>query len=271
MNPMNPISKMAFYCCGVRMHDAQDVHPVCGDIYARLFMNGLGLRVFKAFREEKKANTSIIVRHRIIDDFLRQALSVHSDLRLVIIGAGFDSRAYRLEGGIWVELDEPQVISHKNERLPASDCVNELHRIPIHFSTDSLADKLSSFSSQSPVVVIIEGVFMYLEQNAISLLLRTLRQIFPQHQLICDLMNRKFFEKYSRSLYETIQAMGTSFKAVADRPEEIFIKNGYHCTKTISIVERTVELGKIRIPRIILEKFLRVLAKGYSIYVFTSK
>ena len=84
-------------------------------------------------------------------------------------------------------------------------------------------------------------------------------------------MNRKFSEQYSRSLYETIKAMGTSFKTVADRPEEIFIKNGYHCTETISIVERTVELGKIRIPRLILNKFLRVLSKGYSIYVFTSK
>ena len=121
------------------MQDAQDVHSVCGDIYARVFMNEPGLRIFKAFREEKKADTSIIVRHRIIDDFLRQALSVHSDLCLVIIGAGFDSRAYRLEGGLWVELDEPQVISRKNERLPASECGNELHRIPIKFSRDSLA------------------------------------------------------------------------------------------------------------------------------------
>lgn len=268
---MDPISKMAFYCCGVRMQDAQDVHPVCGDIYAKVFMNETGLQIFKAFREERKADTSNIVRHRIIDDFLRQALSVHSNLCLVIIGAGFDSRAYRLEGGIWVELDEPPVITHKNKRLPASNCVNELHRIPINFSTDSLADKLSSFSNQSQVVVIIEGVFMYLEQNAISLLLRTLRQIFPQHQLICDLMTRNFFEKYSRSLYKTIEAMGTSFKTVADRPEEIFIRNGYHCTETISIVERAVVFGKIRIPRPILKNFLRVLAKGYAIYVFTSK
>ena len=253
------------------MQDAQDVHPVCGDIYAKVFMNETGLQIFKAFREERKADTSNIVRHRIIDDFLRQALSVHSNLCLVIIGAGFDSRAYRLEGGIWVELDEPPVITHKNKQLPASNCVNELHRIPINFSTDSLADKLSSFSNQSQVVVIIEGVFMYLEPDAISLLLRTLRQIFPQHQLICDLMTRKFFEKYSRSLYKTIKAMGTSFKTVADRPEEIFIRNGYHCTETISIVERAVVFGKIRIPRPILKNFLRVLAKGYSIYVFTSK
>jgi methyltransferase (TIGR00027 family) len=253
------------------MQDAQYAHPVCGDIYARVFMNETGLQIFKAFREERKADTSTIVRHRIIDDFLRQALSVHSDLCVVIIGAGFDSRAYRLAGGIWVELDEPQVITRKNEQLPAADCVNELHRIPIHFSRDSLVDKLSSFSGRNPVVVVVEGVFMYLEQNAISLLLRTLRQIFPQHQLICDLMTRQFFEKYSRRFHETIKAMGTSFKTVVDRPEEIFIKNGYHRTETISIVGRTVEFGKIRVPRLILKRFLRFLAKGYLVYVFTSE
>jgi len=31
---MKPISKTAFYCCGVRMQDAESSNPICGDVYA---------------------------------------------------------------------------------------------------------------------------------------------------------------------------------------------------------------------------------------------
>jgi methyltransferase (TIGR00027 family) len=188
----------------------------------------------------------------------------------VIIGAGFDSRPYRLKGGTWVELDEPQVITYKNERLPASNCENELHRIPIDFSTDSLEEKLSSFSSRSPVVVVIEGVFMYLEEEAIGQLLQVLRRLFPRHKLICDLMNSEFFEEYGRTLHEKITGMGASFKFTVDNPEEVFMENGYCRTERVSIVERALLFESPNIPKDVLATVLPTLPSGYAVYVFES-
>lgn len=184
---MKPISQTAFYCAGVRMQDAALDKPVCGDIYARTFMNEDGLRILEKFKDERRPNASNVARHRIIDDILRKELAADPNLCVVIIGAGFDSRAYRLDGGTWVELDEPQVIAYKNERLPASKSKNELQRIAIDFSTDSLEEKLSLFAGRKPVVVVIEGVFMYLEQETITQSLQTLHRLFPQHKLVCDL------------------------------------------------------------------------------------
>src|SRR5262245_51752481 len=117
---MKPVSKTAFYCCGVRMQDAERPNPVCGDVHARTFMNDEGLRMFEAFKNETNPNASNVARHRIIDDLLRRAILASPNLQVVIIGAGFDSRAYRIRGGTWIELDEPQVIQYKDERLAAS-------------------------------------------------------------------------------------------------------------------------------------------------------
>ena len=267
---MKPISKTAFYCCGVRMQDAERSNPVCGDMYAKGFMNEDGLRILEAFKDETKPNASNVARHRVIDDFLRQELATNPGLCVVTIGAGFESRAYRLKGGTWVELDEPQVIAYKNERLPASNCENQLHRIPIDFSADSLEEKLSSFSNRSPVVVVIEGVFMYLEKEEIGPLLQTLRRLFPRHKLICDLMSRKFFKKYSRTMHEKITGMGASFKFTVDDPEEVFLENGYRRTGRVSVVESAVGFGSIKIPRIILKTLLRSLARGYAVYIFAA-
>lgn len=265
---MKPISQTAFYCCGVRMRDAERDKPVCGDVYAKSFMSEDGLRIFEKFKDETNPNSSNVARHRIVDDLLRQELAANPDLCVVIIGAGFDSRAYRLNGGTWIEIDEPQVIAYKNERLSASDSTNELHRIAVDFSTESLEDKLGPFASDGPVVVVVEGVFMYLEERAIEQLLRTLRRLFPQHKLICDLMTGRFFEKYGRTIHEKLTGMGATFKFTADNPEEIFVKNGYKRVAQFSIVQKSAEFEGRRAPKILFRTLLRTLARGYAIYVF---
>jgi methyltransferase (TIGR00027 family) len=251
------------------MQDAELPKPVCGDVYAKVFMSPEGSRILDTFKAETGPNTSNVARHRIIDDFLRQELTANPNLCVIIIGAGFDTRAFRLTGGVWVELDEPQVIVYKEELLPASDSKNELHRIPIDFSTDLLDEKLSPFSNRAPVVVVIEGVFMYLEQGTIDRLLRTLRRLFPHHKLICDLMTREFFEKYGKTIHEKLILMGATIKFTVDNPEEIFLKNDYRFVDKIPIVEKSVRFKLPTVPNLAWKVFARFLPHGYSIYVFS--
>lgn len=267
---MKPISQTAFYCCGVRMQDAASAKPICGDVYAKVFMNEDGLRILEKFKDEVNPNTSNVARARVIDDLLREELRANPKLRIVLIGAGFDSRAYRLKGGMWIELDEPQVIAYKSERLPASEAQNPLQRIPIDFGSESVEEKLSEFAGDAPTVVVIEGVFMYLEEATIRGLLWTLPRLFPEHKLICDLMTRKFFENYGRTIHEKLTGMGAMFKFTADNPEELFLKNGYRRVECMSIVAKAAEYQMKKIPRIIARTLLRTLTSGYAIYVFAS-
>jgi methyltransferase (TIGR00027 family) len=265
---MKPISKTAFYCCGVRMQDAERERPVCGDTYAKAFMNEQGLQILEAFKDETRPNMSNVGRHRIVDDLLRQELELSPNLTVLIIGAGFDTRAFRLKGGTWVELDEPQVIAYKEERLPAATSENELQRISIDFAADSLEQKLHAFSNRSLVTVVIEGVFMYLEEAAIDQLLQTLQRLFPRHKLICDLMTREFFEKNAGSMHEKLTGMGAMFKFTRDNPEEVFVKNGYRQLETIPIVEKAVLFEAGEIPTQVWQTIQPTLPQGYNIHVF---
>jgi O-methyltransferase involved in polyketide biosynthesis len=99
---MKPVSRTAFYCTGVRALDARAPRPVCGDRFAERFMDEAAWRIFEPFRNFTAPNASNITRHRIIDDLLRDRLAAQPGLRIVLIGAGFDSRAYRLKGGRWL-------------------------------------------------------------------------------------------------------------------------------------------------------------------------
>lgn len=249
------------------MEDAERSNPICGDTYAKVFMDEQGLQIYDFFKTEATTNLSIIARHRIIDDLLRQTLAADPNQLVLTIGAGFDSRPYRLGGGRWVELDEPQVIAHKEARLPVSACSNPLVRVPVDFLLDSLEEKLAGFASAEPVVFVIEGVFIYLDESQMRQLFEVLHTLFPNHTLICDLVTRQLVEQYGRSLHQKIREIGAAFKPVDD-PWTVFTSSGYRFRQLVSIIEKAVDFETTRLPKFLLKYFLSPIASSNSIYVF---
>ncbi|WP_266157364.1 class I SAM-dependent methyltransferase [Dyella silvatica] len=248
------------------MQDAQSAYPVCGDTFAKVFMDERGLQIFESFKAEKKANASNLARARIIDDHLRRALAAHPDLLVVTVGAGFDTRPFRLPGGSWLELDEPQIIAYKNQRLPVADSPNPLQRIAIDFSTGALAEKLAPYARHRPVICVVEGVLLYLDPPARQHLAYTLRSAFPAHTLICDLMTKKFLHSYARSVRRRIADLGASLTA-ADRPDQLFTAAGYRMQQVTSISRSAAAFGLLKVPLWML-RFMRTLSSGYAIYLF---
>ena len=242
---MKPVSKTAFYCTGVRALDARKPNPACGDQYAERFMDAAAWQVFEPFRKFLGPNISNATRHRIIDDLLRTRLAADPTLRVVIIGAGFDSRAFRLTGGRWLEVDEPQIFAWKEPRLAAAESPNPLTRLPIDFATERLADRLQPFAESGPVAVVIEGVLVYLPEERIRELLRTIRTAFPHGEILCDVMTTHFFNRYGRDIHEKIRDLGASF-VLPERPlEAVFAEEGYAQTAQVSTTGRAAELGQM--------------------------
>ena len=90
-------------------------------------------------------------------------------------------------------------------------------------------------------------------------------------------MNRRFFEKFSGSVHAKLVAMGSTFTARPEHPEEIFMQNGYLEVERIPMVRRALELGiyrrRLGIPDIVSKLMLNVFLKdlsGYAIYRFRS-
>ncbi|HKK15864.1 MAG TPA: class I SAM-dependent methyltransferase [Gammaproteobacteria bacterium] len=272
---MNTISNTAFYCCGVRMEDAERLFSICHDIYARRFMDEKALQVFEPFRAEKMPNISNIVRCRIIDDFIAAELHKDSTTTIITIGAGFDTRPYRLEDGYWIEIDDPHIIDYKNSRLPIAECKNPLQRRSIDFASGSLTEKLQDIDNSRPIVIVIEGVFMYLEPGAITTTLEALQQQFPVHILLCDLMKKRFFDKYAQSIHSRLSAIGGRFTGLSDNPERLFIDNNYNLTAHVPMFRRATELGLLwkimKIPALVSALLLGVLMRDlndYAVYRF---
>jgi len=264
---MNPISDTAYYGCGIRMLDAKRRWPVVNDVYAERFMDARGQEILRRFDAEPKPNVTNVARHRYIDDELRRRFKLAPTLRVVLVGCGFDSRAFRLTGGEWIELDEPQVIALKDEKLPAKECRNPLVRLPIEFATEPLEAKLAAYADSRPTLVILEGVTMYLPSIALERTLRELRKVFAKHEVIADLMTRDFADKHGKRVKEIIEGIGVNFDPITD-PASPFTRAGYRESGSESIISAGLTYQRLGWLRPLMKFMYPDVVSGYTVRTF---
>jgi methyltransferase (TIGR00027 family) len=131
--------------------------------------------------------SSAVVRTRWIDDLVRDGIRGGAQ-QLLLLGAGFDSRAYRLEETRSVqtfEVDHPATQQAKLERLKRSLKLpmQNLHFVEADFEKDSLESRLkeAGFAETASAVVVWEGVVSYLSESAVHANLRVLSRLLARN------------------------------------------------------------------------------------------
>ncbi len=120
--------------------------------------------------------TYVPLRHRFIDDHLSAALDAGVE-QVVLLGAGYDTRAYRfaaqLAGRPVFEVDlaaisqaKAATIARHAADFPATNVV----RVEIDFETQTLGEVLGAagFTGGAPTFFTWEGVPMYLTRDAVA-------------------------------------------------------------------------------------------------------
>ncbi len=154
---------------------------VCYDPFARHFVPAWMYRAFGFFIQIGYAewrgpgvNGFLVARDRYIDDvlegFLKEGLQ-----QLVILGAGYDSRAYRfdLRGRVKTfEVDHPATQADKLAKLQTifGKVPEQVTYVPIDFNIQRLEERLleSGYDSERKTLFIWQGVSMYLTGEAVD-------------------------------------------------------------------------------------------------------
>jgi methyltransferase (TIGR00027 family) len=108
---------------------------------------------------------SAVVRTRLIDDLVGEAMAGGAR-QVVLLGAGYDSRAYRIgsmAAARVFEVDHPATQATKQRLVDArvrADKRSHVSFVPVDLVRDSLAPALreAGFLAGEPVVVVWEGV-----------------------------------------------------------------------------------------------------------------
>jgi methyltransferase (TIGR00027 family) len=133
---------------------------------------------------------ALLCRTRCIDDMVKAGIArrLHA---VVILGAGLDTRAYRLPELADVrafELDLPHVQASKRARLTRSLAASGSHVrfVPIDFNVEPFDTALaaSGFDASRPALFLWEGVSQYLQPAAVDAVLRTIASGLEGSELV---------------------------------------------------------------------------------------
>ena len=115
----------------------------------------------------------LISRTRFIDDLIKKSATSGAE-QYVILGAGYDSRAHRLElpSSLRIfEVDQPEVQSRKRSKLPKELPNSEnITYVSVDFTHQSLTEQLmdAGFDQSKSTVFTLEGVSQYITKEAVS-------------------------------------------------------------------------------------------------------
>lgn len=166
----------------------------------------------------------IALRTAVIDEAVRTAIKDGID-QLVLLGAGFDSRAYRmpeLAACTVFEIDHPATQRSKKRRIAEhSALAKEVRYAPCDFVQVSLDQALTEagFDSARPSCWVWEGVTMYLPNAAIDETMSTI----AAHAALNSVLVASYLTDSVAYRGRPLTALGTGLLAMISEP----IRSGF--------------------------------------------
>src|SRR5262245_45952138 len=147
--------------------------------------------------------SSVVARTRLIDDWLSGAIRDDQD-QVVVLGAGLDTRAWRLAAlarTTVYEVDHPSTSAAKRTRLAAWGAdLRRVRFVEVDFDRDDLVDRLmqAGLDVARRTVVVWDGVTNYLQAESVDAVMRWVGRLAPGSQIIFTYIDTAVLDGSSR-------------------------------------------------------------------------
>lgn len=141
---------------------------------------------FTSASRDKAMRTGVVARTILLDRMTDRWLSDHERATVLNIACGLDTRCYRMAGKYrrWYNLDLPQTMAVRKQFLSPTETI-------LQIACSALKEDWIPLlaHTEGPVLVIVEGLTMYLTENDIKQLFSLLNRAFPHCTVFAEVMN----------------------------------------------------------------------------------
>jgi methyltransferase (TIGR00027 family) len=190
-----PVALTAQFTAKARAIESQRANALFHDPWADLFAGRAG-DAWLARQQSDHPGLPLILRTRFFDDFFAERMGDMSLCQVVLLAAGYDTRAYRLawpERTRLYEIDQPAVLARKETLLQQEGAAPRCEQVAIgvDLTSDWSAPLLAAgFTPERPSVWLLEGLLMYLTQAEAEAVINSITRLTSQNSWIgLDLLN----------------------------------------------------------------------------------
>ena len=178
------------------------------------------------------------IRTKFFDDAIVAAVRESSLTQAVILAAGMDARAFRLDwpqGLVLFELDRDEVFEHKESVLASNAARPRCDRRVVRCDVSgpwTAALVAAGFDSTKPAAFLIEGLLFYLDEATASAVMRTVGTIACEGSWIgLDAVNGEMLTSpYVAAYMAKLQELGCPWLFGTADPERFLAGHGWRAT-----------------------------------------
>ena len=182
----------------------------------------------------------LAIRTRFFDDALLDAVRTRRARQVLMLAAGMDSRAFRLDwpdDTLLFEVDRAEIFDYKE---PILDRLGAQPRCDRRVVRADLAGEwmpalhAAGFDSTARTAVLIEGLVMYLDESDVRRLFATLQDVVPAGSWLgMDVINDAMLtSSYTAGLIKMLESLGCPWKFGTPSAVEFLGQYGWSATLT---------------------------------------
>jgi methyltransferase (TIGR00027 family) len=234
---MPAVSYTAQWMAAARALESERDDALYRDPLARALAEPDGFRLIERY-QGGGLQPFISIRTRYLDDAIRAVLEAGQVTQVVLLAAGMDTRAFRLDwpDGVTVyEVDHGPLITEKRRRLDVLGAVPRTDRREVSADlTGAWLPDLESagFDRDRPTLWIVEALTFFLTEAQVGGLLELLASASaPGSSLAFDILGRTLLRSpFSKTFLDTLAADGTPWIFGSDDPEPFIAAHGWRVT-----------------------------------------
>ncbi|MGB8212195.1 MAG: SAM-dependent methyltransferase [Anaerolineales bacterium] len=178
----------------------------------------------------------MVLRIRFFDDFLQRITKKNAVRQVVLMAAGLDTRAFRLDwpdGTQIFELDQPGVLQEKEQILHSAGakpaCTRHAIQVDLTGPWKELLFK-AGLEPEKPAIWLLEGFLFYIPNESITRLLNEINSLSaPGSWLGFDIINSiTLTSPYTRQWVEMQAQSGAPWIGTLDDPAGSLAALGWH-------------------------------------------
>lgn len=182
----------------------------------------------------------LVMRTRYFDDWLQGSVGSEALQQVVLLGAGLDTRAFRLPwptGALVFELDRATILDHKERVLTRAGATPRCERrvVAADLGDDwPVALSRAGLDAMRPTTWLLEGLLFYLpDEQIVHVLEEVTRLAAPGSHIGLDIVNAAVLTSpYTRPWVEMQAAAGAPWLGTMDDPVGFLADRGWLASLT---------------------------------------
>ena len=228
--PVRNVSDTARWVAIYRAMESERRDAIFHDPYARRLGGERGERIVREMPRGRSMAWPMIVRTAVMDEIVMRC--VGEGARTVLnLAAGLDARPYRLDlprDLRWMHVDLPDMLACFRDAMQGESarCDVEFHAVDLR---DAGARQVlfADAGSTGPVLVISEGLLIYLEADDVAALARDLHDVARARWWLFDLASPLLLQKFTRHLDRNLSAGNAPFRFAPSEGTAYFAPMGW--------------------------------------------